>query len=87
MPCSLNSIRIFSANEVSLSSTLAIISLNSHNLVSESVLQETDAALPDFQVVIRPFDPIPDVFSDAIIIFWVVLNLYQLALFPLDVLL
>ena len=40
---------------------------DSRNLVGKSAPKEIDAFLPYFQLVIWPFDPIPDVFSNAII--------------------
>ena len=40
--------------------------------------KKINAFLPDFQLVIQPFDPIPDVFSNAIIIFWVVVDFGRL---------
>ena len=79
MPCSLNSILIFLANEV-FCPTLSKSSL----VVGESTLKEIDAFLPDFQVVIQRFSPILDVFSNAIIMVWVVPDLEKLTLFPLD---
>ena len=52
-----------------------------------SAPEEVDAFLSGFQVVIQPGDSLPDVLSDAIIVFWVLMNHHELAPFSLDVLL
>ena len=86
MPCFLNGVHIFSASEVSLSINFGDRLFDSHNLAGESTLQEISAFLPDFQVVIQPFNPFPDVCSNAIgVSYWVVADFYELALFPFDV--
>ena len=76
--CSLNSILISLANEMSLSSTLVIMSLKASDLVHKSTFEEIYVFLPDFQVIIQLDDLTPDFLSSVIIVFWTVWDYHSI---------
>ena len=66
IPCSLNSVRIFSPNEVSLSNTLAIVSLK---LVIWDFSLPFRRSIDSCQFIIQSINSFRDVFSHCVIVF------------------